>query len=773
MLLKLLIFIFIFIINKSNGSDIFSDHFNRMSYGLCSNCTLYPYVDNYGACPKILYSAKRVAQNCSSLNLASEYFSNWTTLYINPIYVTELLLQNNNFKSNLPYNVFNNVYLDLKFLDLSRNYLTETTTDLQLIDCSANYLNDIDLSFNYFTKFPLFSVTCMSLLQRLRISSNYLLINLDDPTVFNLPVDPANTNKLMPSLQILDLSYNNIQSLNQNGFTIFKYFPNLVFLNLMGNKIKQIAENPFIFTPYLQYLSLEFNLIECKLHLRWLKYYIIRNKIRLLGISKNGTQVTTPYFPTCFNALSQTNESILNLDDSLFYTDIYLSTLLSNTAALVPVNIDVLAGNSVDLDCMQYSVPTSNLWWSFNDRVLSKTVTTASPYQFIENFNETYSPYNKTSILRIKNIYPELGGIYSCNAFYFNVETNPYLNVSSIQFKVNVKANPNFDGGSRMLAAWEIALIVIGCILAFLLLCLLLFCCIYCCCYKRGLLCFKSSSSSTTSSSSSSSNLYNKKYGTSRSINSASSTVGFAGNKNKKLTDMEESASGFRDLNKSRPNYVINTISKGSLSNSGSGSNIVRKEINIKRTYSNSQMYQDPTIDSWRILPNKSCQSHEVLLNVSPSRCPIHTQQMGEMDNGRYRQYDETLVYNVNNNNNSNIYSNHNINNQSPSNVYTIRQPVEFVSTNEAFVNDNFETQNDHNGYLNRVATSRFSNSSFEKYQFTTTDDLNHNPSSQNYNNYFQSDKFNDVYIPIDRHKQYSNQSNNNRNNFMKYDSDV
>jgi hypothetical protein len=389
----------------------------------------------------------------------------------------------------------------------------------------------------------------MALLQRLRLSSNYLLVNLDDPSVFNMPIDPNNLNRLMPSLQILDLSYCSIQTINRNGFSILKYFPNLVFLNLMGNRIKNIYENPFVpFTPFLQYLNLEANLIECKLDIRWLKYYLIRNKIKILSISSNGTQARTPYYPTCFNALLRTNESIITLDDGLFYTDIYLSTTLSQTAPKVPVLLNVKTGNTIDLDCQQYSVPPASLWWSFNDRVLSRTVTTDSPYQFLENFNETYSPYNKTSILRIKNIYSQLAGNYSCSAFYLNVDTSSCLNVSTIQFIVNVAGGGGGGGdtSSGMLAAWQIALIVIGAILGFLLLCLLFFCCIYCCCYRLGLCCFKSSNSSTTSSSSSSSNLYNKnKYGTRKSINSASSTVGFTA-KNKSISDFEESASGFK-----------------------------------------------------------------------------------------------------------------------------------------------------------------------------------------------------------------------------------
>lgn len=93
------------------------------------------YVDSTGVCAKLFYGAYRVAKNCSSLNLASNYSALTTDKY----YVTELILSNNNFGTNLPY-VEINSYDSLDYLDLSYNQINEFTNDLLMIDCSANYL---------------------------------------------------------------------------------------------------------------------------------------------------------------------------------------------------------------------------------------------------------------------------------------------------------------------------------------------------------------------------------------------------------------------------------------------------------------------------------------------------------------------------------------------------------------------------------------------------------------------------------------------------------
>lgn len=110
---------------------------NRYNYTYYINELQKPpiYIDNSSACPKLFYGAYRVAKNCSSLNIASNY----QILVTDKYYVTELILSNNNFGANLPYNEIN-AYDSLDYLDLSWNSINEFTNDLVLIDCSANYL---------------------------------------------------------------------------------------------------------------------------------------------------------------------------------------------------------------------------------------------------------------------------------------------------------------------------------------------------------------------------------------------------------------------------------------------------------------------------------------------------------------------------------------------------------------------------------------------------------------------------------------------------------
>ena len=105
------------------------------------------------------------------------------------------------------------------------------------------------------------------------------------------------------------------------------------------------------------------------------------------------------------------------------------------------------------------------------------------------------------------------------------------------------------------LSPGAIAGIVIGCLVGFLLLCALLFCAVFCCCFSSRACCLPcccccagvsraAKDSSLVSSSGS-----DMKYGVRR------------------VSELEESQSGFKDAHKIRPNYVSNTVSKaGSVS---------------------------------------------------------------------------------------------------------------------------------------------------------------------------------------------------------------
>lgn len=709
------------------------------------------YIDKSGLCPKLYYAAYRIIQNCSSLNLAS----NWPVQAIDQKFVTELLLLNNSFLSTLPYMQINNYY-HLKLLDLSYNFISESTTDLKLIDCGSNDLSEINLNYNLFRVFPLFGLNCTSQLDTLRLRYNEIT-NIDGTISSFYPQ--------MQNLKLLDLAHNNIQSLNANQMTILQKFPNLIFLNLMSNKIKFIQENPFSYIPNLSYLNIEGNQIQCEMRLRWLKkylrakfnpplltggaarhhhekYYAVQGAIQ--SINDNGTKLMEPYFPTCFSIFNQRNESIIYLDDWEFYTPIYLSSSIQSPNAL-----SVSSGQKLDLDCSVYSQPPADLWWSFNDKILSKTVSPDSPYEFIEDFNSMYNQTstNKSSVLRIKKAYQQLSGMYSCQAYYLNkgLILNPQ-SIAKIMFKVNVA--PSNDGNSGSLSAGALAGIIIGAVLGFLLLCCLLFLCIYCCCFKRGLCCFGSSMSSGASSSSSSA-LYNKK-----KSNAYLS----------KTAEIEEKASGFKDLHRTKPNYVINTISKSTskLTTVGTGGNSTPPSSSRRR------MIPVESSGSWCILPN----SNSNLVDENE-----------DMNQDTLKKYDDTQIYNLNkatitaasaantNSTSTNLVASstadlNNYQNQhriDQSQIYTIRHPVEYVSTtNEAYLAENNSTSNDFNT-INNLRLSNLSElnnvNSNNYYNSSMNPPASHSNSNQTNNNNFYT--VNDDYLNDDSHFLDQNRINN------------
>lgn len=207
-----------------------------------------------------------------------------------------------------------------------------------------------------------------------------------------------NVTRALPSLIYLDLANCSIQWINWNSYTLLYHFPSLAYLNLYGNQIKMIYANPFLWAPPLQYLTFEGNLIQCTVDILWVKYWLI-NKLppQILTIMPNGSVTNIPYRPTCFSMLTNSTESIIDSGNSTFYTQIYLTSSLGNNTS---IRID--GGKSFDLDCTAFSIPAPDLWWTFNDRVIDRTENTGTYYELIQNFNSTFNPYNKTSVLRIK-----------------------------------------------------------------------------------------------------------------------------------------------------------------------------------------------------------------------------------------------------------------------------------------------------------------------------------------------------------------------------------
>ena len=732
------------------------------------------YIDNSSAaCPKLYYSTKKVIQNCSSLNLAA----NASALNTDYFFVTILILSKNNFQSRLPVNALN-LYSTLETLDLSANYLSESSTDLQLIDCNiVQELKELVLKSNLFTQIPLLSLTCMNKLERLQLSYNPLLVNVDNMNTFGNAIT-TNTTKYMPNLKYLDLSHCNIQTINKANFTVLSYFANLVYLNLIGNRIKFIYYNPFVWVPYLNYLSFEQNLLFCDSYIAWMKQFLNAKRGRLsclectappppvippaiLGINLDGSLNNTAYKPSCFSPLTLNNQSIVDLDDLLFITYIMLTTSIQNT------NITVQPGATIVLDCELFSQPASDLWWTFDKRYLSKIVSPNSSYTFIENFSPASNQnLNKKSMLQIKNTNTALTGEYSCASFYLGYEPNVYINITSLMFYVTFLPSQNVIVTGQLTAA-EIAGIVIGCILGFLLLCLLVFLCVFCCCFRGACCCFGGACCCFSGRDNE-----KKKTYLSEGINRSSDSS----NIKRQVTESEENASGFRDLNRIKPNYVINTINK-------STSSLAKIDTE-----------QDPTI-SWRILPNKNLVNTKVsnINNQATSINIIHSNQSpAEQDLIDINvPYDETTIYNVHNPLSYN--GKYSISKRQQSQIYSINNPIDYGSnynTNECFLNDNSEI----NQNLVQFSSETHDREEFENYDSFDPNNVQHFTSTSYGNQHVLNaaspvngnlTSFSKKIVTSEsetiRNKQYIYSNGTNANyvheinntSFAKYDSDV
>jgi hypothetical protein len=401
--------------------------------GLGLNTPLPPntYVDNSGICPKITFSALNLVMNCSSISSSQVKRALESSL---ESFVSELILSNNSLGlSGIPFDLINR-YDSLRILDLNTNEIGSTgaisLNELKQIDCNVLlYLFELRLDANLFDKLPILNDVCMKKIRALSMSYNKELKSLDLKTAND------NTELRMPNLERVDFSFCSIEIMNRDTLTLLSLYPKLVYLNLIGNKIKFIYQNAFLANPALKWLSFENNLnFTCDTRHRWIKDYIIANKPFAINLKDLSTpDNTTLYNPTCYSPLTLTRVNLITLNDNDFTTPIYLSTKMAN------VNVTVKAGERLQLNCEQYSEPAADLWWSFNNRILSRIISQGDPYIFIENFNSTLNPSNKTSSLIVDQAYTKLSGAYACNSLWNNANlslNSPYI--EKIIYNVNV-----------------------------------------------------------------------------------------------------------------------------------------------------------------------------------------------------------------------------------------------------------------------------------------------------------------------------------------------
>ena len=158
--------------------------------------------------------------------------------------ITELSLRHN-FVSELPGGLFNNSGLvNLTKLFLSYNKITELKPDQF---SSLQNLKILDLSCNQIHSMETNAFTGLLNLEKLSIKRNKIT-ELKDNQFMSLP-----------RLVCLYLSYNRIQNMEP---TVFKGLLNLKSLELNANKIKDLKLNQFMFLPKLKSLFLKNNEIR-------------------------------------------------------------------------------------------------------------------------------------------------------------------------------------------------------------------------------------------------------------------------------------------------------------------------------------------------------------------------------------------------------------------------------------------------------------------------------------------------------------------------------
>ena len=513
--------------------------------------------------------------NCSFVNAL---LIDWKPIQTQ-FFVSNLILSSvTNLNLNLAQTLRQvNLIENLRTLDLSSNSLNENLNgnDLMILDCSFSFLKTIIFSYNSFTRIPVLNKTCSHCIESLYMNNNPNLVDFD--RLFN--TNTVNFNN-MTALKHLDVSNCMIQIVNGNSQSILMYMPNLVSLNLRNNRIKQIYESPFIWAPNFMYFNMDGNLLDCNYSSLWFKYYLLNTNTSYLQLTNSVpydlfAYNRSSYAPLCSYTLLMMNTTldpaltrikITNLDDNLFYTDVFLSTNLTTVVYNLNTN------DYIDLNCQVYSIPESEITWTLNQRELSRiTNNVGDPYLFFDSIVPTTRSLRlpkgnrvitknatKSSTLRILKINTTYQGVYECRTSY-TIDVIRNLMTKNLFFTLNVKPL-----AENTLSTGDIVGIVFACIIALLLLLILLALLVYFLCYKRKLCCFKENNNQKLYKNSSSNSSASKYIGNGNDFNSGGFQDDIAYTKPNYLTYPGQINEHFYNQN-SNTTTTTNTITDSSL----------------------------------------------------------------------------------------------------------------------------------------------------------------------------------------------------------------
>ncbi|CAF1082983.1 unnamed protein product [Didymodactylos carnosus] len=317
-------------------------------------------------------------------------------------------------------------------------------------------LDLLDLSYNDFRQIPLTNITIPT-------HTPLSILILSHNKIKRLDVNDL---KNFLNINRLELSYNKLEYVDIN---IIRNLSKLKVFYINNNSLRTLSpssnndnNNNFTLTDNFR-LKLSGNPLECDCHLRWLRTNL--NRLEYPVYSDD---------PVCEMPKALSGKKIQSLREEQFVCGPIITK--PNLTLLV-----ASSGQKATLRCDVYSDPAPDVWWTYQNRVISKIT---SP----DNEEHHFGPYtlkwqcirnkldqclNKTSTLTITDIGIEHNGTYNCVAAIKNQERsdNDYLSYELRVHRVSIVNNTSLLLWIIVLLAFIFALIVL-----FICICVLVRC---------------------------------------------------------------------------------------------------------------------------------------------------------------------------------------------------------------------------------------------------------------------------------------------------------
>lgn len=202
--------------------------------------------------------------NLETLNIQYNLITNLRPAQFEALNKLKVLILSKNRISTLTSLTFSRLKV-LENLDLSENVIEEFDNDifdglnyLKLLDISSNRLNSIPSDFlrglpNL--KKLILSKNKLQTINKLMLPSEFIEFNIKNNTTYNASKIFVNHTKL----EMIDLSYNNLQILDNESFS---QLPSLLQLNLSYNKIENIHKTSFNGLDSLKIIDLSDNKLK-------------------------------------------------------------------------------------------------------------------------------------------------------------------------------------------------------------------------------------------------------------------------------------------------------------------------------------------------------------------------------------------------------------------------------------------------------------------------------------------------------------------------------